>query len=312
MVALAMPLDLPGEPPGRVVVTGGAGFIGHHLVAALIARGSDVLVIDDLSTGRADRLPPSVRLERLDIASDDLTAPFERWRPSTIFHLAAQASVPRSEAAPEADLRANALGTLRVIAAARSAGGSRIVFTSSGGAVYGETDTAATEDSPERPDSVYGLHKLLAERYLARSGIGHAIVRPSNIYGPGQDGQGEGAVVAAFTAAARSGAGIVIHGDGTQERDFLHVADLVSGLLVLAATPGSGTWNASVGTSTTIAGLADLVERIAGRQLKRGAGPRRAGDVHLSRIASDRLRGLGWEPRVLLEDGLRQLIGEGG
>lgn len=312
MVALAMPHDIPGEPPGRVIVTGGAGFIGHHLVAALTALGSDVLVVDDLSAGRSDRLPSSARFERLDIAGDDIATPIAAWRPSTVFHLAAQASVPRSEAAPEDDLRANALGTLRVIAAARDAGVSRIVFTSSGGAVYGDTPTRATEASPVRPDSIYGLHKLVGERYVARSGLDHAIVRPSNVYGPGQDAAGEGAVIAAFTAAARTRSRIVIHGDGTQERDFLHVTDLVAALLTLAASTENGTWNASVGRSTTIADLAALVERLAGRPLERGTGPRRPGDVHLSRIASDRLRGLGWAPRIGLEDGLRRLIDAGG
>jgi UDP-glucose 4-epimerase len=300
------------DPPARAVVTGGAGFIGHHLVSALIGRGSEVLVVDDLSTGKADRLPAGVRMERLDIATDDLTSSFESWRPSVVFHLAAQASVPRSEAMPEEDLRVNALGTLRVIAAARSVGASRIVFTSSGGAVYGETPRPATERSPARPDSLYGHHKLLAERYVARSGLSHAIVRPSNVYGPGQDAVGEGAVVAAFTDAARGSGRIVIHGDGSQERDFLNVADLVEAVVVVAASSESGTWNASFGRSMTIADVAALVERVAGRRLERGVGPRRPGDVHLSRIASARLRRLGWTPQVPFDEGLRQLLESGG
>ncbi|HEY0444516.1 MAG TPA: NAD-dependent epimerase/dehydratase family protein [Candidatus Limnocylindrales bacterium] len=292
----------------RVVVTGGAGFVGHHLVAALVSGGARVLVIDDLSTGRADRLPPDVELERLDIVTGDLGAPMRAWRPSLIYHLAAQASVPASEAFPERDLQVNGVGTLRIVAAARASGVGRIVFTSSGGAVYGDTGTPATERSPARPTSVYGIHKLLAEQYLSRSGIATAIARPSNIYGPGQDARGEGAVVASFIAAARVGGPIVIHGDGSQERDFVHVLDVVAALIALGAESASGIWNVSFGTSTAIVDLASAVERIAGRGLQRQFGPLRAGDVHVSRIRSRALRRLGWAPRIRLEDGLRGLL----
>ena len=308
MVAATPRFDYEGA---RILVTGGAGFIGHHLVGALAARGAEVLVIDDLSAGREERLPPSVRLERLDIVSHDLRATLGRWRPATVFHLAAQVSVPRSEESPEHDLLVNGLGTLRLVTAAQATGVGRIVFTSSGGAVYGETPTAATEDSPTRPDSAYGVHKLLAERYVVRSGISHGIARPSNVYGRGQDAVGEGAVVAAFASAAHDRRPLVIHGDGTQERDFLHVADLVEGLLVLGASTASGTWNVSAGASTSIQELASIIERIAGRALTRSPGPRRPGDIHLSRISSDRLRNLGWVPRVTLEDGLRRLVLDG-
>ena len=295
----------------RVLVTGGAGFIGHHLVAALTARGADALVVDDLSAGRSERLPPSVRLEELDVATGDVAGAFDRWRPAIVFHLAAQVSVPRSEAAPEHDLRVNGFGTLRVALAAREAAVGRLVFVSSGGAIYGETPEPATEDAPTVPDSYYGSHKLLAEHYVARSGLSHAVARPSNIYGPGQDAIGEGAVVATFTDAAREGRPITIHGDGTQERDFLHVTDLVDALLLLGSDARSGTWNASFGSSRSIGDLAAIVERIAGRPLPRTSGPRRPGDIHLSRIDSDRLRGLGWAPRVSLEDGLGELVRTG-
>ena len=299
---------MSGYEGRRVLVTGGAGFIGHHLVAALTRSGANVLVIDDLSAGSAERLAPDVEFERLDIASDDLKGVLDRWRPSTMFHLAAQVSVPRSEADPEYDLRVNGLGTLRLVTAARGSGARRLVFTSSGGAVYGETSTPATEQSSARPDSAYGIHKLLAEQYVARSGIPYAIARPSNIYGPGQDAMGEGAVVAVFTSAAREGRSIVIHGDGTQERDFLHVLDLVDGLMLLGAVGSDGIWNVSAGTSTSILELAELVGRIAGQPLDRATGPRRPADVHLSRVASARLRDLGWSPRVELAAGLAGLL----
>jgi UDP-glucose 4-epimerase len=295
----------------RVVVTGGAGFIGHHLVAALASRGADVLVIDDLSSGRPDRLAPSVELARLDIAVDDLAPTIKRWRASTVFHLAAQVSVPAAEAAPEYDLRVNGVGTLRLVAAAKAAGVRRLVFTSSGGAVYGERTTPATERSPTRPMSTYGIHKLLAERYVMTSGIPHAVARPSNVYGPGQDVTGEAAVIAAFVAACREGRSLTIHGDGMQRRDFLHVSDLVAGLLVLGTETTSGIWNVSAGASTSIRKLASIFERIVGYPLELNRQPRRRADVRASRIASGRLKELNWSPREPLDVGLRSLL-EGG
>ena len=231
----------------RIVVTGGAGFVGHHLVAALTGRGSTVLVLDDLSTGRADRLDPSVALEQVDICADALAPTIKAWKPSGIFHLAAQASVPLGEAHPELDLRVNGAGTLRLVAAARAARVDRIVFTSSGGAVYGERRTHASESSPLRPGSVYGIHKLLGEHYVRNSKVAHAIARPSNVYGPGQDANGEGAVVAAFMEALRAGRPLIIHGDGSQERDFLYVSDLVEALLLLGSMRRIGTWNVAAG-----------------------------------------------------------------
>lgn len=295
----------------RIVVTGGAGFVGHHLVRALTGLGAKVLVIDDLSTGRQERLDPAVDVERRDIAEDDLATTITRWRTSTIFHLAAQVSVPRSEADPEFDLRVNGVGTLRLVAAAQAARVGRIVFTSSGGAVYGERLTPASESSALRPESAYGIHKLLAERYVISSRLRHAVARPSNVYGPSQDASGEGAVMAVFTEASRENRALTIHGDGSQERDFLYVADLVDALLVLGAEQKSGTWNVSTGESTSILELASTIERIAGHALELVRGPRRPGDIHLSRISSSRLRKLGWSPRTGLEDGVRRLIMEG-
>lgn len=292
----------------RVVVTGGAGFIGHHLVGALVQAGASVLVIDDLSSGEHARLPQSVDLERLDVATDDVAGALLRWRPVIAFHLAAQVSVPRGEAMPEEDLRVNGLGTLRTVEAARAAGVERLVFTSSGGAVYGERRSPATERSRVRPLSMYGIHKLLAEQYVAASKIPYAIARPSNVYGPGQDAIGEGAVVAVFGVAAREGRALVVHGDGRQERDFLHVADAVDGLLSLGTGAANGTWNLSAGSSTTVLELAATIERVSGRTLDRIEAPPRPADVRRSRIANARLLSLGWSPRVALEEGLREVI----
>ena len=291
-----------------MVVTGGAGFIGHHLVRALEERGDEVLVIDDLSGEIRGGLRPDTRLERLDITRAELRHPIARWRPSVVFHLAAQVSVARSMQDPEHDLEVNAIGTLRVLEAARSAGVSRFVFTSSGGAIYGDTEIPATETSPSKPLSYYGIHKLLAERYVRWSGIDHAIARPSNVYGPDQPAGGEGAVIAAFVSAAQDSSTLVIHGDGTQRRDFLHVADLVSALLLLGNCSESGTWNVSSRVATSVLDLAGLLEQLTGRPLQITHADRRPGDVNESRLTSERLRQLGWAARVSLADGLRQLL----
>ena len=292
----------------RVVVTGGAGFIGHHLVRDLVAGGASVLVIDDLSSGSADRLPPEVQLARIDITDGDVRTAIGDWQPSTVFHLAAQVSVPRSEADPEHDVRVNALGTLRVLAAARDAGVRRVVFTSSGGAVYGETHGAATEASPEQPASYYGMHKLLAERYAATSGLSYAIARPSNVYGPGQAAGGDGAVVPAFVGAIRAGRPLTIYGDGTQSRDFVYVDDVVAALKAMGDSTRLGVWNVSSAEPTTVLELVQALEELTGQPLERVFLPPRPGDVHTSLISSTRLRELGWSPRSTLRDGLTRLL----
>lgn len=295
-----------------MIVTGGAGFIGHHLVRALQDRGDDVLVIDDLSGEIRGGLSPATRVDRLDIARDDLRHSIMGWRPSILYHLAAQVSVPRSMQDPERDLEVNAIGTLRLVEAGKAAGVRRLVFTSSGGAIYGDTKEPATETSPAQPLSYYGVHKLLAEKYVQWSGIDHAIARPSNVYGPDQPAGGEAAVIPAFVSAAQHSSKLVIHGDGTQLRDFLHVADLVSALLLLGDCDETGTWNVSLGRATSVLELARLLEQITGRPLEITHGKRRPGDVDESQLASDRIRGLGWAPRVSLGDGLRQLLEMGG
>ena len=293
----------------RAIVTGGAGFIGSHLVDRLLADGAAVLVVDDLSSGLSEQVPDGVDLQRLDIASDDVDRVFGEWRPDVVFHLAAQASVPRSLQAPLRDLAVNVTGTHRVAAAARDAGARRLVFVSSGGAVYGETGRAATEATLPSPTSYYGVHKLAAEGHVEMSGISFAIARPSNIYGPRQAAGLEGAVVASFIDQAARGEALMIHGDGTQTRDFIHVSDVVEALSRLSRSDvPSGTWNVAAGRSMTIADLADIVEQAAGRPLGRAAGPRRAGDVTHSAMSAGRLRGLGWRLSIGVSAGIGELV----
>lgn len=275
----------------------------------LLAEGLAVLVVDDLSTGNQENLPHETQLERCDVASAELGDLFHRWRAGIVFHLAAQASVPLSIRDPLRDVAVNVIGTHRVAEAARDVGAARLVFISSGGAVYGETRRSATEETRPAPSSYYGIHKLAAEGHVALARLPFTILRPSNVYGPRQVGGLEGAVVAAFLEQASRQGTLVIHGDGSQTRDLVHVRDLVEALWRLAQPDSPvGTWNVSSGRSVTIAGLADSVERVFGRPLGRTFVTSRPGDVARSAISSAQLRGLGWRPHVGLSAGLGELV----
>ena len=292
----------------RALVTGGAGFVGSHLVDRLIADGWQVLVIDDLSTGRAVNIPDAVRTECLDVAVDDIDPAVTSWRPQVVYHLAAQASVPVSIRTPLRDLAVNVTGTHRVARAALLAGAGRFVFVSSGGAIYGDARQAARETTTPAPTSYYGIHKLAAEGHVALSGLSHAIARPSNIYGPRQSSGLEGAVVAAFVAQAVARQALTIDGDGRQTRDFIHVRDVVSALVRLGDVAGPvGTWNVAFGRRTSIEVLARAVERAVGEPLGRIHRPGRPGDVRHSALSSARLRQLGWRPSTPLSRGIREL-----
>lgn len=293
----------------RALVTGGAGFVGSHLVDRLIADGCDVLVIDDMSTGSAANIPDAARTERLDLAVDEIEPAVSSWRPEVVYHLAAQASVPASIRAPLRDLAVNVTGTHRVASAALRAGARRIVFTSSGGAIYGETRQPARETTRPAPASYYGVHKLAAEGHIALSGLPYAIARPSNIYGPRQASGLEGAVVAAFVDQAVARHALTIDGDGLQTRDFVHVLDVVDALVRLGDPAGPvGTWNIAVGRQISIEALARVVERAGGVPLGRVHRPARPGDVRDSAVSSASLRSLGWRPMVPLARGIRELM----
>lgn len=293
----------------RAVVTGGAGFVGSHLVDALVGDGWDVLVVDDLSTGRPEHLPGAVRIERVDISVDPIEPVVAAWRPEVVYHLAAQASVPLSQRSPLRDLAVNVTGTHRVAAAARAAGAVRLVFVSSGGAIYGETTLAATERTTPAPTAYYGVHKLAAEGHVSLSGLSFAIARPSNIYGPRQTAGLEGAVVATFVGLARAGKPLTIDGDGRQTRDLIHVHDVVSALMLVGERDRpSGIWNVSSGRAISVMALADAVERSSHARLGRVYQPVRLGDVRHAAESSARLRGLGWTPTITLARGIRELM----
>jgi UDP-glucose 4-epimerase len=291
-----------------VLVTGGAGFIGSTLVRDLVGRQRRVIVLDDLSTGDASRVPDLVELVEQDISRPETADLIERLRPTAIIHAAAQVSVAASVADPDRDRAVNVEGTRHVVDGARRAGCSRLVFMSSGGAVYGEAD-GATETWPTGPMSPYGVSKLAGERLVAESGLSYAIARPANVYGPGQRSDLEGGVVAIFCEAARGAREVVVYGDGEQVRDFVFVDDVVDalGLMLDASTPG--TWNVATGRGTTVNGLLHLVERAAGVTLARRHLEAREGDVRVSRLdVAAAEREIGWRPRTSLDDGLRRTL----
>lgn len=305
--------DGPHRARPRAIVTGGAGFIGSHLVDRLIADGLAVLAIDDLSTGSAASLSGEAEFEHRDIGTARLDRLFRSWQPDVVFHLAAQASVPMSLRDPMRDLRVNVIGTHRVARATRDAGAQRIVFVSSGGAVYGETRHPATERTIPAPTSYYGIHKLAGEGHIAVGGVPYQIARPANVYGPRQAAGLEGAVVAAFLDQSARDGGLVIHGDGRQTRDLVHVLDVVDAFVRLASTSTAcRIWNVASDRSVTIRALAEIIEQGVGHPLRRSYSPRRPGDVRHSYMSATRLRQLGWSPTVDLEAGIRGLIGSGG
>ncbi len=311
----------------RSVVTGGAGFIGSHLVDALGARGDDVLVIDDLSTGKRENLAAAMEggvvLAELDVADGEtMRAAIGSHRPQSVFHLAAQIDVRRSMADPGFDARLNVVGTVSALDAASRAGASRFVFTSTGGAIYGEGEERAdelpfAETARCEPFSVYGQSKLAAEGFIdlyARTGgLSAVTLRLGNVYGPRQDPATEAGVVAIFCELARDGGRPTVFGDGRQTRDYVHVADVVAALLAAEASDLPGPFNIGTGAETTVLELAERVGRSFGRDdFEPEFAPPRAGEVQRTALdttaAAERL---GWRAERMIETGLEQTVAAG-
>ena len=286
----------------RAVVTGGAGFIGSHVVEALLARGDEVTVVDNLSTGNRDVVHAAATFVEADIRE-----PLDFAGADTIFHLAAQADVGTSMERPDYDAEVNVVGTVHVLEAARRAG-AQVVFTSTGGAVYGELDGPAEEETPRRPASAYGVAKAAAEEYLAGwnriYGTRHVVLRPANVFGPRQSSSLEGGVVSIFLERLRSEEETLIFGDGEQTRDFVYVGDVVRA--VVAAVGRDGVYNVGTGIETSVNRLHELCASVAGSSARPRYGPPRSGDARRSVLDVSRIRGeFGWQPETSLEDGLR-------
>jgi UDP-glucose 4-epimerase len=294
----------------RAIVTGGAGFIGSHVVDALLARGDEVDVVDNLGTGSRENLATAAELHELDIRDDALERLVGRLRPDVVFHLAAQADVGTSVERPTFDADVNVVGTVRVLEAARAAG-ARVVFTSSGGAIYGECERPATEEDEPEPLSPYAASKLAGEEYLATwnrlHGTAHVTCRLANVYGPRQIPALEGGVVAIFLDRLRDGQETQIFGDGNQTRDFVYVGDVVRALLAAASAPARGVFNVGTGVATTIRELHRLCAETAGVEREPSFAPERPGDLRDSVIDSSRAaRELDWRAGTVLADGLAE------
>ncbi len=309
----------PNHPttPTRALVTGGAGFIGAHLVQSLLKHGHDVTVVDNLSsTPTAGRPQPPASLHNLDIADPSLADVFAQFRPEIVYHLAAQVSVARSMREPEADVHTNILGGINVLQQCARFGVKRIVLFSTGGALYGEPQyLPCDENHPIKPLSVYGASKHALEQHTRviaeANGIEYTILRPGNVYGPGQDPHGEAGVIAIFTQKMRAGEEVTIYGDGTQERDYIHVDDVVAAATTTPHpnTPPSATYNIGTGVPTTVNQIFSLIAEQTGYTRSPAHAPERPGDVHRIYLNIEKVRDeLGWTPQVNLRDGIHQTI----
>jgi UDP-glucose 4-epimerase len=290
----------------RAIVTGGAGFIGSHVVEALLARGDEVLVVDDLSSGKHENLPDGARLEEADIR-EPLDSYFDGVE--ACFHLAAQVDVRISVERPEHDADVNVGGTIRVLEAARRHG-TQVVFSSTGGAIYGECNGPAREDAARRPLAPYGVSKLAGEEYLAAYNrlyeTRHVSLRYGNVYGPRQDPHGEAGVVAIFFGRLAAGEAPRIFGDGRQTRDYVFAADVARATLATVGRDG-GVFNVGTGEETSVLELYELCCRVAEVEIEAEPAPARLGELQRSVLDVSRAESeLGWRPEVRLEDGLRR------
>jgi len=303
----------------KAFVTGGAGFIGSNLVDALVARGDEVEVLDDLSTGRASNLDGALAagavLHESDIRDAELVAALvAKAAPDVVFHLAAQIDVRRAVADPGFDAQVNVGGTINVLEAARLARVARVVNSSTGGAIYGDAASIPTaEDTPPAPMAPYGQSKHAAEGYIGLYGRLHGLsavsLRYANVYGPRQDPDGEGGVVAIFCGKLAEGGTPVAFGDGLQTRDYVYVGDIVAANLAAAASSWTGACNIGTGTETTVVELADALRALGDAPFELSHAPERPGEVIRSAVDPALARKvLGWEARVGLADGLERTL----
>jgi UDP-glucose 4-epimerase len=303
----------------RVLVTGGAGFIGSNLVDALLERGDEVTALDDLSTGRRENLDGALaggaRLVEADVRDGEaMVALCEELRPEVIFHLGAQIDVRRSTVDPTLDAAINVGGTVNMLEAARRAGVARFVNTSSGGAIYGEgRELPASESHPVAPEAPYGQSKWAAEGYCELYGRLHGLscasLRYGNVYGPRQDPLGEAGVIAIYCGRLLAGQRPIVFGDGLQTRDYVFVADAVAANLAAAGSEATGPFNVGLGVETSVLDLVAAFDGLTEADFEPDFAPARPGEVR--RIAVDASRAgreLGWEPRVDLSQGLERTL----
>jgi UDP-glucose 4-epimerase len=299
----------------KALVTGGAGFIASHVVELYLQQGYEVAIVDDLSTGRRSNLNPAATFYQMDIRSPELAKVFEKERPDIVNHHAAQMDVRRSVADPLFDADVNIRGSINVIECAKGYGVKKVVYISTGGAVFGEPEyVPCDENHPINPICQYGASKHTVEHYLymykVNYGLNYVVLRYPNVFGPRQDPHGEAGVVAIFTGQMLTDKQVIINGDGEQLRYYVYVGDCArANLLALTIEKAQGIYNLGSGRGTTVNQVFDALKSITGYRRDAVHGPAKLGETRAIYLdASKARRELGWEPKVSLEDGLRQVV----
>jgi UDP-glucose 4-epimerase len=298
----------------KIVVTGGAGFIGSNVADAYVERGHEVFILDDFSTGRAENVGSGVTVHRVDIGDTGAAGLIDKIKPDVVSHHAAQMDVRRSVADPQFDAKVNILGFVNLLEACRNAGVKKVIFASSGGAVYGEQEVfPAAEEHPTRPASPYGVSKRAGELYLSyyqqAYGLPYVALRYANVYGPRQSTMGEAGVVAIFISQLLAGRTPVINGDGRQTRDYVFVGDVVAANVAALEKSFVGAVNIGTGRETDVVTLYGLLRDGVGRGLEAQHGPAKPGEQRRSCLDTAlAAKVLNWRPATELKNGLEQTI----
>ena len=298
----------------KILVTGGAGFIGSHLVDRLIEKGHQVVVVDNLSSGKKENLNLKAKFYELDICNSKISQIFQEEKPEIVFHLAAQIDVRESVKDPIQNAKVNILGTLNILENCHKINVKKFIFTSSGGAIYGDTDIIPTaETHSENPESPYGITKLAVEKYLyfyqKTFSFNYTVLRLANVYGPRQSSQGEGGVISIFCDKMLKKEQVTINGDGEQTRDFVYVGDVVEAALLAMEKEKSGVYNIAAGIETNINEIFRKIKELTNFNCQEIHGPAKLGEQKRSCLDYSKARKeLNWQPKYDLEQGLKEII----
>lgn len=299
----------------RILVSGGAGFIGSNLVDSLVEEGHVVAVVDNLSSGQKDNLNKEAEFFEVDITSEDkISEVFEKFKPEVVFHLAAQIDVRASVTDPAKDVKTNVIGTINIARVALDQSVRKLIFSSTGGALYGkEAPRPTDEEAGINPISPYGLDKLAAEKYLryfeSLSDMSVTVLRYANVYGPKQNPKGKAGAIAIFADKMLSGEPIAVYGDGSSSRDYVYVGDVVRANLAALRSSLNGTYNISTGEETSLRELVDKIQKITNSSSRVEYKDSRSGELEASCLSNKRAAlELDWQPEIKLEDGIRNTV----